>query len=440
MRHRHTAQNSIFRFRPEHEVSDIFEGMSGWLDENPEILEWIEEDLGSGGKHAGRTGMTCEQVLRIGLVKQYRQCSYRELRVSLADSLSTQYFTRIDPLAIPAKSTLQANISAVQAETWERLNRALVDSVLGTAFEPGERIRIDSTVSESHILDPTDSKLLYDSVRVMARFLKKMKPWSGVKHVNHCRRAKRRWLGAHSAKRESDRVAMYRDLMKLVDRTRVWVVEALESLKNKGFDDTVIVQMETEFLPLVAQVMDQTRRRVFEGESVSANDKVFSVFQPHIDIVKKGRRYVYYGHKIYLTTGVCGLVLDAVIERGNPADETRFIPMLERFQQFYDQLPTQVAVDGGYSSQANLTAAKKLGVQHVGFHKRRNLSIEDMTGGDHWLYRELRNFRAGIEAGISYLKRCFGLKRVFWKGWEHFCASVWASIFAHNLVRLARRG
>jgi len=440
MRVRHTTQPSIFRFRPEHEISDIFDGMSRWLDDHPEVLEWIEKDLGADGKRLGRTGMTCEQVLRIGLIKQYRQCSYRELRVALADSLSTQYFARIDPFAIPARSTLQANVSAIKAETWEQLNRMLVESVLGTAFEPGERIRIDSTVSETHILDPTDSKLLYDSVRVMTRFLKKVKPWSGIKFVNHCRRAKRRWLGAHSAKQDDDRAAMYRDLMKLVDKTRVWVFEALESLKNKGFDDPVITQMETEFLPLVAIVMDQTQRRVFDGESVPASEKVVSIFEPHTDIIKKGGRDVYYGHKINLTTGVSGLVVDAVIERGNPADETRFMPMLERYQQAYGQLPSQVAVDGGYSSQANLAAAKALGVEDVGFHKRRSLTIEEMTGGDHWLYRELRNFRAGIEAGISYLKRCFGLKRVYWKGWEHFCASIWASIFAHNLVRLARSG
>ncbi|MDZ7686967.1 MAG: transposase [Gammaproteobacteria bacterium] len=144
--------------------------MSRWLDDHPEVLAWIGKDLGADGKRLGRTGMTCEQVLRIGLIKQFRQCSYRELRVALADSLSAQYFARIDPLAIPARSTLQANVSAIKAETWEQLNRMLVESVLGTEFEPGERIRIDSTVSETHILDPTDSKLLYDSVRVMTRF------------------------------------------------------------------------------------------------------------------------------------------------------------------------------------------------------------------------------------------------------------------------------
>jgi len=440
MRARHTTQPSIFRFRPEHEISDIFEGMSRWLDAHSEVLGWIERDLGADRKRQGRTGMTCEQVLRIGLIKQYRQCSYRELRVSLADSLSIQYFARIDPLNIPARSTLQANVSAIRAETWERLNRALVDSVLGTDLEPGERVRIDSTVSEAHILDPTDSKLLYDSLRVMVRFLKKVKPWSGVSYVNHCKRAKRRWLRAHSAKRDEDRLAMYRDLMKDVDKTRVWVLEALQSLKNKGFDDPAVTAMEQQFLPIVANVMDQTQRRVFEDESVPASEKVVSVFEPHTDIIKKGGRDTHYGHKINLTTGVSGLVLDAVIERGNPADETRFIPMLERYQQCYGQIPAQVAVDGGYSSPANLTAAKALGVEDVGFHKRRNLTIEEMTGGDHWLYRELRNFRAGIEAGISYLKRCFGLKRVYWKGWDHFCASIWASIFAHNLVRLARSG
>jgi transposase, IS5 family len=436
MRTRHTTQPSIFLFRPEHEMSRVFEGVSHWLDEHPEVLGWIEQDIGAD-RERGRTGMTCEQVLRIGLVKQYRQCSYRALCVSLADSLSIQYFTRVDPLLLPARSTLQANVSAIKAETWEQLNRILVSSVLGTKFEPGKRIRIDSTVSATHILSPTDSKLLYDSLRVMVRFLKEVKPWSGIKYVNHCRRAKRRMFGAHSAKGATAREAMYRALMKDVDQTRVWVLTALEVLKKKHFDDVIIERMEA-FLPLVAQVMDQTQRRVFEGESVPADGKLVSVFEHHTDIIKKGGRDVHYGHKVNLTTGKSGLVLDAVIEHGNPADETRFVPMLERYQECYGQVPSQVAVDGGYSSEANLKAAKALGVESVGFHKRRNLTIEEMTGGDRWLYRQLRNFRAGIEAGISYLKRCFGLGRVYWKGWEHFCASVWSSIFAHNLVRLSR--
>src|SRR5437879_11705982 len=59
----------------------------------------------------------------------------------------------------------------------------------------------------------------------------------------------------------------------------------------------------------------------------------------------------------------------------------------------------QVAADGGYASQNNLTAAKARGVTDVAFHKKRGLAVEDMVKS-RWVYRKLRNFRAGIEAGF----------------------------------------
>ena len=55
-----------------------------------------------------------------------------------------------------------------------------------------------------------------------------------------------------------------------------------------------------------------------------------------------------------------------------------------------------------------------------------------------WVYKKLRNFRAGIEANISTLKRAFGLDRCTWKGWEGFKSYVWSSIFAYNLQVIAR--
>ena len=131
------------------------------------------------------------------------------------------------------------------------------------------------------------------------------------------------------------------------------------------------------------------------------------------------------------------LVLDVVIEDGNPADTERFIPMLDRHIQHYGKVPRQVAADGGYASTDNLRQAKEKGVKDVAFHKKKGLKVEEMTKS-HWVYRKLRNFRAGIEAGISYLKRSFGLGRCSWKGLAHFKSYVWASVVAHNLVTLAR--
>jgi IS5 family transposase len=99
--------------------------------------------------------------------------------------------------------------------------------------------------------------------------------------------------------------------------------------------------------------------------------------------------------------------------------------------------PRQVAADGGYASQDNLTAAKARGVKDVAFHKKRGLAVEDMVKS-RWVYRKLRNFRAGIEAGISCLKRAYGLARCTWRGLDHFKTYIWSAAVAHNLVLLAR--
>jgi IS5 family transposase len=191
------------------------------------------------------------------------------------------------------------------------------------------------------------------------------------------------------------------------------------------------------YLPLIKRVIDQTQRRVFQGESVPASEKLFSVFEPHTDIIIKGSRDIQYGHKLNLSSGKSGLILDVVVEEGNPADSERLLPMLERHISHYGCAPKQLAVDGGYASQDNLEKAKGCGVEDVAFHKKRGLRIEAMVKST-WVYRQLRNFRAGIEAGISCLKRAYGLSRCTWKGLVHFKSFVWSAVVAHNLALLAR--
>lgn len=128
-----------------------------------------------------------------------------------------------------------------------------------------------------------------------------------------------------------------------------------------------------------------------------------------------------------MVSGRSGLILDAVVEAGNPADSQRFMPMLERHQAHYGVMPRQIAADGGYATAANLTDAKDAGVEDVAFHKKPGLAIADMVKSPS-VYRRLRNFRAGAEAGISCLKRAYGLARCIWKGLPHFEAYVWSSV------------
>ena len=183
--------------------------------------------------------------------------------------------------------------------------------------------------------------------------------------------------------------------------------------------------------------MGRSERRVLRGEQVPASEKIVSLFEPHADIIVKGGRDVEYGRKLNLTTGRSGLILDLVVENGNPADSERFLPMLDRHIAFYGQAPRQAAADGGYASRHNLSQAKARGVTDMAFHKKAGLRIEDMVKS-RWVYRKLRNFRAGIEAVISCGKRAYGLARCTWRGLDHFKAYVWSSVVAFNLALFAR--
>ena len=144
--------------------------------------------------------------------------------------------------------------------------------------------------------------------------------------------------------------------------------------------EAVALRCEAEhYLPLIARIIDQTERRVFAGEAVPADDKLVSLFETHTDIIVKGSRDVHYGHKLNLATGRSGLILDLVIEAGNPADSARFLPMLERHVAHHDAPPRHTSADGGYASTVNLERAKVLGVEDVAFHKKCRLAIEDMV-------------------------------------------------------------
>ena len=365
--------------------------------------------------------------------------SYRELEFALLDSATMQHFARVDPFRVPRKSALQSAISAIDVEAWRSINGVPLQDAKGQRIEPGRQVRIDSTVTETDILEPSDSRRLYDGVRVLTRLLRQGRERvATVSFRDHCRAAKRREQEIRSARGARRREASYRRLLSLVAKTIAYAEAAVAEVccVTEPWAESWCAEVRA-YRDLLGRVVEQTRRRVFNGETVPASEKVVSLFEPHTDIIRKGGRTTHYGHKINLSTGRSALVLDVVVEAGNPADSERCLPLLRRHVENYGEPPQRVVFDGGYASRANLAAAKELGVEHVVFHKKCGLEQTDMTPSA-WIYGQLKRFRAGLEAGISYLKRCFGLDRCNWRGWEHFQAYVHSAVFAHNLMRLVR--
>ncbi len=444
MRKKRTAQASIYEVFAPHDIGRELQAMSDWLDEHREVLDWVARDVRRRGlKPTGRSGLSVESVLRCALLKQHRQLSYEELAFHLYDSASFQAFARLPLHWCPKKSALQRVVSAIRPQTWERINGVLMGSAREERFEPGERVRIDSTVTDSPIHEPSDSSLLWDGVRVLVGLLEAAQELPGAPalyYVNHGRVAKKRARAIFYARGSKKRTPLYRDLLKVTRATLGYVEAVGECLQRAGVWGIAFegwLGQAYYYKPLIEGVILQTERRVFDGEAVPASEKVVSLFEPHTDIIVKGSREVQYGNKLNLVSGRSGMILDVVIERGNPADSQRFVPMLERHAERYGCMPWQAAADGGYASTGNLRVAKDKGVEDVAFHKKRGLAIEDMVKSQ-WVYRRLRNFRAGIEAGISCLKRAYGLARCTWKGLVHFHAYVWSSVVAYNLSVFAR--
>jgi transposase, IS5 family len=442
MRQERTVQASIFDVFAAHEIGRELEAMSQWLDEHRDLLGLVTRDLVRVGvKATGRQGLPAEAVLRCALLKQYRQLSYQELAFHLEDSASFRAFARLPWSWSPQKSALQKTISAIRPETWEAINRVLLSGARQARLEAGNVVRLDSTATSALMHEPSDSSLLWDGVRIMVRLLKRadaLVGGAGLEWRDHCRAAKKRARNIQFTRGRPNRVELYRELIAIACTTLSYLKQAAERLALASTPLIALWQVQVRhYRPLIERIIRQSERRVLAGEPVPAGEKLVSLFEPHADIIVKGSRKAEYGHKLNLTTGKSGMILDLVIEDGNPADKERFMPMLKRHIAIWGQAPQQAVADGGFASADNLSSAKTLGVSDMAFHKKAGLRIEDMVTSK-WVYRKLRNFRAGIEAGISCLKRAYGLARCTWRGLDHFKAYVWSSVVAYNLVLLIR--
>ena len=192
----------------------------------------------------------------------------------------------------------------------------------------------------------------------------------------------------------------------------------------------VIQQELVKLLELMEQVYDVTYRKEIDGEKVANEDKIFSIYEQHTDIIVKGQREALFGHKINLAAGKSNLVLDCQVLRGNPSDKSLFKPTIDNVIQNYEIIPRDSATDGGYASLANLEHAREAGIANIVFNKVVG-SMQNIVSSFNMETR-LKKWRSTMEAIISNIKRGFNIFTCNWKGWIHFQAKVLWSILAYN--------
>jgi IS5 family transposase len=443
MRTTHRQQLSFPIPAVSHKHARLLASMSAILDTIPELEEQVLSDLTADGVRSdfGRDGLSAQQVLRLMVLYTMLRTTFEQLEFHLADSPTYRAFCLLgitDPP--PKRAAIAANVAKLRPATLQSLHVCVVRYAVEHKLESVTAVRTDTTSVAAPIRAPLDSALLSDSVRVLARLLKRAQKWVPSQMPNHRRRVTHRSTSLRAPKvSKEDRESLYSDLM---DDTKIYVEAALFAATYlEGIDDPQAYLLSRN-LRIQAEralcVLDQTERRIFGGEQLPPSQKLVSIFEPHIDILCK-RNSVVYGHKVCLSFGHTGLVLAAEVLRGNPADSTLTATALKQVQSNTGRTPHDAAMDRGFASKQNVVDVKELGVVRVDFGEGRGIDTQKACGNRR-IRRKMRCFRAGAEGLISWLKRGLKLGESRWKGAEGFDSYVWAVIVTACIQAIARSG
>jgi IS5 family transposase len=422
-----------------------YKALSQVLDGHPEVLDAVHEDLKalSTSNRKGRKGdYTSENILRALLVMAVEGLDYRETVVRIGGDVFLQEFCRLRKKAVMDFGFLDKCHLAIRPETWRKINQLLGRKAVENKLIDPDVIRTDTTVIEANIHYPTDASLLWDVWRVASRELKKAREIAEplVPHRFHDRKVKGLYLFITRyivSKDEGRRRQVRKRFRALIARTE-WMVgivaDFCEKARKHADPEVQGLALELEgYLPTMRRITAQARRAVMDGETVPAAERVFSLFEPHVELIKRGKRNkpIEFGHKLLLCQTQEKFITDYEVLEEQVADSALTAEVVRRHEKQFGRKPMVLAADKGFRPVSEDFA--KLEEEIVTLcipHRLRDFTDKIMK---YW-----QAFRSGIEGTISALKRAFRLFRCFLKGFKGYARGVGLSIFAHNLLVLAR--
>jgi IS5 family transposase len=442
-----------------------YQAVSMLLDTNPEILTLVHKDIKQSLESLnseipdGHCKYTSDTVLRILICMIIEGLSLRRIVVRIDDSHILRRFVRIFDGEMMDYSNLCRLKNQISPQTWYKMNQALARHAVHQDLIEGEQLRLDTTAVETNIHYPTDSGLLWDTYRVLSRLIEQARDIDpevvGTGRLQ-TRKAKklRNKIARLASKRKPASMEklrpLYEKLIQLVIGIHEWggqVCQNLEAVCRKGhyseFQQSIvecIIEEIAHYGQLGIQVIDQAARRVLDDETVPNDEKLFSIFEPHTELLKRGKagKSIEYGHMIQIQQVESKFITDYAVFENKPVEYELLNPALERHKKLFGEYPEVVAADKGYyQDMATIKAlSKKIDVVSIAKKgKRTDEEVERESDPD---FTFGQRFRAGVEGTISYLKRIFGLFRCCNKGWEHYRSTVGAAIFTHNILILTR--
>jgi IS5 family transposase len=437
-------------------LDPILQTISDFLDQHQEMIEKVRGDLERGLKNptTGRQGLTPSQVLRSLVLMRVKSWDLRELSERITDGYTLRNFTDFRSQPVPKHDAFHRAFNRLTPETVKAVNDLVVKAAVDLALEDGSKLRVDTTVVQTDIHHPTDNTLLWDSVRVITRLVGHLGQAVGqaVKGFrNQTRSARRRMQQIQrmtpKQRQGEQQTKKYRELIEITEEVVSAARSVLTRTRKAGSKDLVtdlaIQELRKEiehYCELGERVIDQARRRVLEGETVPNAEKIYSIFEPHTDLIKRGKveTPLEFGHKVFLAESAQGLITQYRVLEGNPSDADHVAASLHRHREIFGHSPECYSSDRGFYSPDNVQSCKQDGIKVVSIPQRGGQRTPEREAEEKSpAFKKGQRFRAGIEGRISVLFRGRGMKRCLAEGREHFELLVGAAVLANNLMRMA---
>jgi IS5 family transposase len=405
----------------------------------------------------GRLGAPAEVVLRLLLLKHIRNWSYAILEREVRANLVYRHFTRVGAGKAPDAKTMGRWGLALGPEVIENLHCRLVAIARENQVVEGRKMRLDTTVVETHIHYPTDSSLLGDGVRVLTRLMKKITAIAGeagTRLRDRSRSVKYRLLEIGRAARsqgEQGKERFQQAYGKLLEATgrvagqaKRFSQEIAAGVKRSAdvFAQAALEGLRKELetmLPRVEQVRRQAKARVFGGDT-HAEGKLVSLFEPSTEVIRKGKasKPTEFGKMVKLQEAENQIVTEFAVYPKRPSDADLVLPAIESHEKKLGRVPRLVAGDAAFYSMKNEAAAKQKGVRRVCIPNRSTKSAERKREQKKRWFKQGQRWRTGCEGRISVVKRRHGLNRCRYKGEAGMQRWVGLGVLADNLINIGR--
>jgi transposase, IS5 family len=437
-------------------MEPLLQAISDFLDDQQHIVEQVRRDLARGLRNpkSGRRGLAPQQVLRSLVLKRIKNWDYRELRERIADGMTLRQFTEFHCQGVPKHHAFHRDFNRLTPDTLRAINDLVVQAAVDLGLEDGSKLRVDTTVVETDIHHPTDNTLLWDVVRVVTRLVGQLakalerRRFKGF--CNRTRAARRRMQEIQrmtSRQRQERQTATYRALIGIAEEV---VESARRVLQDTGkgsrkglFTDLAVAGFREEiehYCCLGDRVINQARRRVLDGEQLADVEKIYSIFEAHTDLIKRGkaRTPLEFGHKVFLAESAKGLITQYKVLDGNPSDAIHVALSLKSHKKAFGHAPQLYGADRGFFSEQNLVSCARSGVSLACIPQRGGKKTAERGAYEKSAaFKKGQRFRAGIEGRISVLSRGRGMKRCLAEGHERFELWVGAAVLANNLMVIA---